>query len=354
MLYEPLLRPALFKSDPETAHEAGVRLLKVLQAMPLGRSLVSWTAGPAVPGLETEVLGLRFDNPVGLAAGFDKDCCLAGILPCLGFGFLELGSVTLRPQPGNAKPRLFRIAESGAIINRMGFNGCGASAAAASLKELGKAAVPLGINLGLNKDCAPDRAPQEYAETFSMLEPFADYAALNVSSPNTPGLRALQDKLRLERILSALKEANRAAKPLLVKVDPDQSEENLKDLLPLIASLASGIIVSNTTLSRDGVPAAFADVKGGLSGKPLAQRSTRLIAKVYGLTGGRLPIIGVGGIFTGADAYAKMKAGASLVQVYTGLVYRGPAAVRRIQAELAECMRKDGFKTVREVVGKGA
>ncbi|MBI5882863.1 MAG: quinone-dependent dihydroorotate dehydrogenase [Elusimicrobia bacterium] len=354
MLYESLVRPALFRSDPETAHDAVVRLLSFLQSAPLGPRLVSWTAGSGTPGLETEVLGLRFPNPVGLAAGYDKDCRLAGILPSLGFGFLELGSITLRPQPGNPKPRLFRVVEARAIINRMGFNGDGAAEARSRLKALGKLPLPVGINLGLNKDCPHERAPQEYAETFRLLEPFGDYFAVNVSSPNTPGLRALQDKLQLERILRALGDANRTNKPLLVKISPDMEDSHLQDLAPLIASAASGMIVSNTTLSRDGVPDSFAGTQGGLSGSPLAVRSTRLVARVFELTQGRLPIIGVGGIFTGADAYAKIRAGASLVQVYTGLVYRGPTSVRRIQAELAECLKRDGYKTVREAVGKGS
>ncbi|MFA6318054.1 MAG: quinone-dependent dihydroorotate dehydrogenase [Elusimicrobiota bacterium] len=353
MLYEKVLRPLAFRRDPENAHDAVVGLLSLLQKLPGGASLVSLAAGPSAPGLETEAFGLRFPNPVGLAAGFDKDCILAGILPSLGFGFLELGSITLRPQPGNPKPRLFRVVEAEGIINRMGFNGRGAAKAAEKLRGCGKLPVPIGINLGLNKDCPHDRAPQEYAETFRTLEPYGDYFAVNVSSPNTPGLRALQDKLRLERILGAIDGENLRGKPVLVKIDSDMAETDLKDILPLVETAASGIIVSNTTTSREGVPEAFAGLQGGLSGKPLAARSTRLVARVHALTGGRLPIIGVGGIFTGADAYAKIRAGASLVQVYTGLVYRGPAVVRRIQAELAELLKKNGDKTVKDAVGRG-
>ncbi|MBI4676285.1 MAG: quinone-dependent dihydroorotate dehydrogenase [Elusimicrobia bacterium] len=355
MLYDRVVRPALFRADPESAHDAVVGLLSILQRLPVGRRFLSLAAGSEPPDgalLETEVSGLKFPNPVGLAAGFDKDCRLAGILPALGFGFLELGSITLRPQPGNPRPRLFRVVESGAIINRMGFNGDGVFSAAERMKAFGRGSVPVGLNIGLNRDCPQERAPAEYAETFRILEPYGDYFAVNVSSPNTPGLRALQDRLQLERILKAIGDANKTRKPLLVKIDPDMADEHLCDLAALVSSAASGMIVSNTTLSRDGVPEAWAGIQGGLSGQPLAGRSTRLVARVFELTGGRLPIVGVGGIFTGADAYAKIRAGASLVQLYTGLVYGGPGAVNRIRAELAECLKRDGFKNIMEAVGK--
>ncbi|MBI5209355.1 MAG: quinone-dependent dihydroorotate dehydrogenase [Elusimicrobia bacterium] len=353
MLYDSILRPALFGLDAERAHDSVVNLLCVLQRMPLGYRLLSLAEEENAPSLQTEVLGLKFPNPVGLAAGFDKDCRMAGILPALGFGFLELGSITLRPQPGNPRPRLFRVVGAEAIINRMGFNGEGALPAAGRLEALGRSPVPLGINLGLNKDCPHDGAPRDYAETFRILEPFGDYFAVNVSSPNTLGLRALQEKLHLERILRAIQDVNTARKPVLVKIDPDMPPEHLKDLAALLACLAAGVIVSNTTLSRDGVPGDWAMIRGGLSGKPLRDRSTRLVAEVYRLTEGKLTIVGVGGIFTGADAYDKIRAGASLVEVYTGLVYGGPGAVRRIRRELAACLERDGHKSIGEAVGKG-
>lgn len=351
MLYDNFLRPLLFRMDPEKAHETMIGLLDFIQKTPAGPALLSWSLGANLPGLETSVFGLSFPNPVGLAAGFDKDCRLAAVLPSLGFGFIELGSVTLDPQPGNPRPRIFRAPEHGALINRLGFNSAGAQAAAASLKASGRAPLPLGVNLGLNAGCPKDEAARRYAETFRLLEPYADYFALNVSSPNTPGLRDLQERLSLERILLAIRNENKNNKPLLVKISPDLSEDKLPGLLELIGRLASGVIAGNTTLSREGLPGDYPEIRGGLSGAPLRPRSTALIAKIYALTQGKLPIIGVGGVFSGGDAFEKISAGASLVQLYTGLIYGGPRAVPRIQAELSRLLRQAGFKSVAQAVG---
>jgi dihydroorotate dehydrogenase len=354
MLYEKFVRPILFRFDPEEVHEAVTSAAAIAGKIPLAARLLSFGLGRKTPGLETKALGLQFDNPLGLAAGFDKDGRLAGILPALGFGFLEIGSVTLRPQPGNPKPRLFRLPEHGALINRLGFNSRGAEFVAARLKSLGPRRLPIGINLGLNKDTPKEKAPEEYGQTFSILCPYADYFVVNVSSPNTPGLRDLQERLSLEKILAAISERNSAKKPLLVKIAPDLSPEQLPDLFSLTERRASGLVISNTTLSRPNIPVDTAETRGGLSGEPLRPLSTELIRSAYKHTGGRLPIIGVGGVFSGGDAFEKIRAGASLVQLYTGLVYEGPSLVLRIQRELSALLKQAGFQSVGQAVGSGA
>ncbi|MBI3553225.1 MAG: quinone-dependent dihydroorotate dehydrogenase [Elusimicrobia bacterium] len=351
MLYEKFLKPLLFRMDPEEAHERMMGLLQTVQALPLGKGLARAAWGGTEPGLETEVFGLKFPNVVGLAAGFDKDCKVFGMMGSLGFGFVEVGSLTLRPQPGNPKPRIFRLPEYDALINRLGFNSEGAEAAQRRLKAAFPFKFPMGINLGLNADCPRDKAHEEYAQTFKMLEPYGDYFVVNVSSPNTLGLRDLQERIHLERILSAIAAVNTKSKPLLVKISPDLSDELLPSLIELIGQAASGVIATNTTIARPGVPADEQERRGGLSGAPLRARSTELIGKIFRLSSGKIPIIGVGGVFTGGDAYEKIRAGASLVQLYTGLVYRGPSAARRIQRELSSWLRKDGFKSVAEAVG---
>lgn len=354
MLYEKVLRPLLFRMDPEKAHERMIRWLDFVQNAPAGPGLLSLMIGKNTPGLETEVFGLRFPNPIGLAAGFDKDCRLTRALPALGFGFIELGSVTLNPQPGSPKPRIFRVEEHEALINRLGFNSAGADKALENLKAGGAAAVPRGINLGLNADCPKDEAAARYGETFRRLEPYGDYFAINISSPNTPGLRDLQQRLALERILMAVQAENKNKKPLLVKLSPDLSDEQLPELLQLIARFASGAIAANTTISREGLPGDCAEIRGGLSGAPLRRRSTALIAKIYALTRGQLPIIGAGGVFSGGDVFEKIQAGASLVQVYTGLIYGGPKTISRAQAELSRLLRQAGFRSPASAVGTAA
>ena len=351
MLYEKFLRPLLFKLDPEDAHEKMTALLSLAGNLPLGRQVLSLVSGRPSLGLETTVFGLTFPNPIGLAAGFDKDARLAHVLPALGFGFIEVGSVTLRPQAGNPRPRLFRLPAYSAIINRMGFNGGGVDAAVERLSALNfnKRQAPVGINIGLNKDTAKEDAPKEYAACFRALRDHGDYFAVNVSSPNTPGLRDLQERLQLEKILTAIQGDNKDKKPVLVKISPDLSDEQLPDLVGLIERMASGIIVSNTTITRPGIPSDLPELQGGLSGAPLSALSTALIRKVHALTQGRLPIIGVGGVMTGADAFEKLRAGASLVELYTGLVYRGPSAAVRITRELLGLMRSNGYRTVAEV-----
>ncbi|MDE2491783.1 MAG: quinone-dependent dihydroorotate dehydrogenase [Elusimicrobia bacterium] len=328
MLYESLAGPLLFRLDAETAHEEVSGLMALLAVVPGGAALLSALTGRGASGLERTVFGLRFPNPLGLAAGFDKDGRLVSVLPALGFGFLEIGSVTLEPQPGNPRPRLVRVPDARALINRMGFNGDGARAVARRLAAAPRPAVPLGINLGLNKGVSAEDAPAAYARTFRILAEHGDYFVVNVSSPNTPGLRALQAAKDLAAVLETVQEANPARKPVLVKLAPDLADEDFASAVATAERLAQGLVVSNTTLSRDGVPEALRGEPGGLSGAPLRGRATELVRRARALT--RLPIVGVGGIESAGDARERLDAGADLVQLYTGLVYGGPRAPKRI------------------------
>jgi dihydroorotate dehydrogenase len=328
--------------------------LELLGRIPGGTRALSTLVGNPSPGLQTKVMGLDFPNPLVLAAGFDKDCRLSRVLPALGFGFLELGSITLRPQAGNPKPRLFRLPLEHALINRIGIPGQGAQAAARRLAASGRCVVPVGLNISLNADCPKAKAAEEYALAVRLLHPYGDYFVVNVSCPNQSGLRDLQERLQLERILEAMAAVDSPRKPILVKLAPDLSDSQLPDLLGLISRRADGIVVANTTTSRIGLSPEVGDIQGGLSGRPLRQVSTNLIRKVYRLTEGRLPIIGVGGVETGADALDKIRAGASLVQLYTGLIYRGPRAATQILAELSALLSLAGFKSVAEAVGTAA
>ncbi|MFA6031058.1 MAG: quinone-dependent dihydroorotate dehydrogenase [Elusimicrobiota bacterium] len=354
-LYERWLRPCFFRLEPETAHELSLDLLR-LGSLPPFPALLERFFRLEHPALETTVAGLRFPNPVGLAAGYDKDAVGGPALAALGFGFLEFGTLTARPQPGNPRPRLFRFPEREAVVNRMGFNNEGAEAAAARLARFrarpeGRR-VPVGANIGINKDVPAERAHEEYARAFSLLAPHADYFTLNVSSPNTEGLRRLQERLRLERILTALKSVNPQGKPVFVKLAPDLEPGELEELLPLLVGESAGVVCTNTTLSREGLPEGLASTRGGLSGAPLRERATAMIREVRRRTGGRLPIIGSGGILEPEDAWQKLRAGASLVQVYTGLVFRGPDLAREIKRGLLRLMREQGLERVRDAVGR--
>ncbi|QCG97180.1 quinone-dependent dihydroorotate dehydrogenase [Azospirillum sp. TSA2s] len=348
----PLAGPLLFRFDPETAHGLTIKALK--------SGLVPPARGKDEPALHTRVWGLDFANPVGLAAGFDKNAEVVDAMLNLGFGFVEPGSVTPRPQPGNPRPRLFRLVEQRAVINRMGFNNEGLEAFAQRLerrRDSGKRAPGIvGANLGKNKDTVD--AADDYVIGVRRLAPLADYLVVNVSSPNTPGLRALQgrDPLRalLERVLEARASCGLTRNPpLLLKIAPDLTVEDKSDIAAVaLESGIDGLIVSNTTIARpDSIPAAMRSEAGGLSGAPLFEASTSVLREIYALTGGKLPIVGVGGVATGEDAYAKIRAGASLVQLYSAMVYAGPAVVHRIRRELAELLRRDGFRSVAEAVG---
>jgi dihydroorotate dehydrogenase len=337
MLYEAL-KPLLFALDAERAHEEVSGLMALLAPVPGAAAALSALTGSGAQGLEKTVFGIRFPNPVGLAAGFDKDGKLVPLLPALGFGFLEIGSVTLEPQPGNPRPRLFRVPESRALVNRMGFNSEGARLVARRLAAHRFPAdracpVPLGINLGLNKDVEPAKAPAAYARTFRILAEHGDYFVVNVSSPNTPGLRDLQKVSALAAILTAVQEANPAKKPVLLKLAPDLADEDFEAAIQIAEMLAQGLVVANTSIGRVGVDAKWAAEAGGLSGAPLKARATSLVRRARALT--KLPIVGVGGIETAADAKERLAAGADLVQLYTGLIYGGPGTPKAILRGLA-------------------
>ncbi|MEK7232315.1 MAG: quinone-dependent dihydroorotate dehydrogenase [Elusimicrobiota bacterium] len=327
MLYE-VLKPWLFTLDAERVHEEVSGLMGFAACIPGAADILSLLTGPSGKGLGKTVFGIYFPNPVGLAAGFDKDGRLIPILPGLGFGFLEIGSVTLEPQPGNPKPRLFRLVEQGAILNRMGFNSEGARAVALRLSTNPHPCVPLGINLGLNKGVSAEVAPKAYSQTFRLLAKYGDYFVINVSSPNTPGLRDLQQATQLAAILDAVQETNAGRKPVLVKLSPDLNDDDLSACIDVAGKVSQGFVVSNTTISREGLPDRYKSEAGGLSGVPLKTRATELVRKVRGMT--KLPIIGVGGIATTTDAKERLDAGADLVQLYTGLIYGGPGVVKRI------------------------
>ena len=340
-LYRSLLRPLLFRADPELVHDAVILAARAAQRVPGACGLAGLAAG--APELPTTFSGLRFPNPVGLAAGFDKNCEAAAFLSRLGFGFLELGTVTLRPQPGNPKPRLFRLPEQQAILNRMGFNNIGAEAAARKLERLLPLPIPVGISIGKNADCPLENAPENYLGAFEALYDLGDYFAVNISSPNTAQLRTLHgaDKLRpLVEPLLAFAAGRKRPKPVFVKIAPDLDEESLRAVCGLAAELRFGLIAANTTLSRSGLPERWRDEKGGLSGRPVKKLSNEILVRAAELTGGRVPIMASGGVFTGEDALEKLRLGAGLVQVYTGLVYGGPLLPR----EIVEYLRRSTWE----------
>lgn len=341
MLYETFARPVLFRlggGDPEKAHESTLRALGALAARP-GLAGVARSVGGA-RSAGTTVFGVRFPGPVGVAGGLDKNGVALPAWPALGFGFAEAGTVTWHPQPGNPQPRLFRLRASEGVINRMGFNNLGARALAERLAAWGTLPVPLGISLGKSKITPIEDATGDYLNSLRALYRFGDYFAVNVSSPNTPGLRSLQDAGALGALLGELQREARSLAgpadpvPLLVKIAPDLSEPAIGELLAVCAEHGvAGVIATNTTLSRDGLAPAdrhLATEAGGLSGRPLTARALAVVRFVAKETGGRLPIIGAGGISSAADAVRMFEAGASLVQVYTGLLYRGPGLVRSI------------------------
>ena len=343
-----MARPLLFSLDAERAHALAAAWLRASARLRPRPSL------PSLPALRQTVLGLEFPSPVGLAAGMDKGEVVAPAWFGLGFGFVEIGSITPRPQPGNPKPRLFRLIEHGAIINRMGFNNAGADAVAARLRALPRQPGPVGINLGKNKDTPNERAAADYVSTFRALAPHADYVAINVSSPNTPGLRALQQDLgALVGAVAVERDALPRRVPLLVKLSPDEPS------IEAIASAAvdagaDGIIATNTTLNRtavDGHPRA--GEAGGLSGAPLRAAALRACARLHLHLGPRVPLIGVGGICTAEDAYARIRAGASLIQLYTALVYEGPGIARQITSGLARLLERDRL-TLSQAIGRDA
>jgi dihydroorotate dehydrogenase len=330
-LYRKLIRRLLFNLNPELVHDVVIKAARGAQSVPLVNAMVGLMANARQ--IPVTVAGIKFRNPVGLAAGFDKNCEAARFLAGLGFGFLELGTVTLRPQPGNPKPRLFRIRESKAIINRMGFNNVGAWQAARSLERLLPIPVPVGISVGKNADCSIEDAPKNYLETLKIMYPFGDYFAVNVSSPNTLQLRSLHAGERLRRLVEPMLDfasGQKRAKPFFVKIAPDLEQPELEAAVELAAQLGFGLIATNTTVSRASVPERWRTYEGGLSGRPLRQLSNEVLEKTAALAEGRVPLMGSGGISDGESALEKLRLGADLVQVYSGLVYEGPFLVKEI------------------------
>lgn len=351
MVYRSLLRPLLFRLPPETAHEFALHSLSLLPSRLIAKHIDD-------PALRIKRFGLKFPNPIGLAAGFDKNGIALQPLAALGFGFIEAGTVTYHPQPGNPRPRLFRLSEDQALINRAGFNNEGAAAFARRVAQHPPHCV-LGVSIGKSKITPLENAIEDYLASFELVYSVADYVAVNVSSPNTPQLRELQQSQQLEALLSALQARRRELQkhvPLLVKLSPDLERDELETMVEVIERLQiEGIIATNTTVSRANLRTDAKRVaalgEGGLSGTPLKDRATRVIAELYELTGGRIPLIGVGGIFTAEDAWEKISAGASLVQLYTGFIYQGPRIAHEINQGLAKILAREGFANLDSAVG---
>lgn len=357
-----LMKKYLFALDPETAHERTILALKVAKQTRMTGVLRSrYTVKDE--RLHSKLWGLHFPNPVGLAAGFDKNAEVYESLAAIGFGFVEVGTITPLGQSGNTKPRLFRLVEDEAVINRMGFNNEGAMKAAENLQHYANAGIPIGINIGKNKVTPNENATNDYATCLDILYRYGHYFVINVSSPNTPNLRDLQETEGLRQLVrgiqkkkAELEKKGTVSKPILLKVAPDMADEQMRDVVQLAASEGlSGIIATNTTLSREGLQnETMKHETGGLSGKPLTERSTAWIREIYEEVGDNIPIIGVGGIFNGNDAYAKIRAGASLVQVYTGMIYEGPGIVKAINQRLIELLERDGLTNIHEAIGVDA
>lgn len=341
MFYQYLIKPFFFLFDPERAHYLLADIIKFSMRIPGVPALFRWIYGYEHPSLARTVFGIRFPNPVGLAAGFDKNALLIDEFSHLGFGFIEVGTVTPRAQLGNDKPRLFRLPADEGIINRMGFNNEGLEAMKKRLQAR-KSQIIIGGNLGKNKVTPNEEADEDYCKGFEALYDVVDYFVVNVSSPNTPNLRALQEKKPLQNLLMRLQALNAAKpnqKPILLKIAPDLTNEQLDDVIEIVLSTKiAGLIATNTTLSREGLQskASLTSQSGGLSGRPVRARSTEVIAYIHQKSNGQIPIIGVGGIHSAADALEKLRAGASLVQIYTGFIYEGPGLIKEINQGIVQ------------------
>jgi dihydroorotate dehydrogenase len=374
VLYQ-ILKPLLFRLDAERAHDLISGLLSASAITPnlgLLRALYAYDD----PILAVDCAGLAFQNPLGLAAGFDKRGVLVDPMAALGFGHVEVGTVTPRPQPGNERPRLFRLPDDGALINRLGFNSPGMVAVARNLgctnprrarrtrSFIDSFRVPscdsvdqiiVGVNIGKNRTTELERAAEDYLAAFVALAPLADYVTVNISSPNTPGLRQLHERAALEALLGELTAVNRRLarpRPLFLKVSPDESPTQIESVVrAACAAGIAGFVATNTTLAREGLRGASAREAGGLSGRPLVARARGVIAQIHELVEGRVPIVGVGGVASAADAYAHIGAGASLIQLYTGLIYHGPGLLYQIKRGLARQLRQEGYRSVAEAVG---
>ena len=360
MVYRSLVRPLLFRLPPETAHELALHSLSLLRP----KFINNYVARRYATSSTVHRFGISFPNVVGVAAGFDKNGIALEALAALGFGFIEAGTVTFHPQPGNPRPRLFRLPQDKALINRAGFNNDGAAAFVKRVEGHRPDCV-LGVSIGKSKITPLGEATEDYLASFELVYSVADYVAVNVSSPNTPQLRELQQAEQLSSLLTALQEHNRDLQqvhgrerpmPLLVKLSPDLTNEQLELIVDVIVRLRiDGIIATNTTIAREPLVTDRAHVaalgEGGLSGAPLRAKSTHIVAQLYRLTGGKIPIVGVGGIFTAEDAWEKICAGASLVQLYTGFIYRGPGIAREINEGLESILKREGFANLDAAVG---
>ena len=348
-LYERV-RPLAFALPAETAHELGKRALRGIQAAGPARVAVRSHYQYRHPALEVELFGERFPNPVGVAAGFDKNAEVSHALADLGFGFVEAGTVTPYPQDGNPQPRLFRLREDEGMVNRMGFNGQGMERVRERLATEGTPTIPFGVNVGKMNSSDEVEAIEDYRRVFDRLYEYGDYFVVNVSCPNTPDEFDEDDPDHLRAIFETLDGENDDGKPVLVKIGPDSPIESLYPLVDIVEEFGlDGVVATNTTTSRESIGSPNGDEWGGLSGKPLEDRSTEVVRAIAAYT--ELPIIGVGGVDSAESAYSKIRAGASLVQLYTGFVYNGPSTARRINEELVELLKRDGFQSVEDAVG---
>ena len=373
------LRPLFFSGDAETAHERMLSSVEMVSKISGVIPFLSWQFREDLPVLHTKLFGKTVNNPIGLAAGFDKDGRIYPALFALGFGFVEIGTVTPLPQAGNPKPRIFRLLEDQALVNSLGFNNQGIQKLAEKLDSGTKVNYPeeaykinqsseqnenfssgmLGINIGKNGDTSLERAREDYVSALSALHPFADYFTINISSPNTEGLQRLQEKQMLRELLKSvcsrrdkLDQNNIRQTPLLLKLSPDLDDQGLHDCTRIIKEFPiQGVIATNTTLDRQQLKSSQKIEQGGLSGKPLKERSTEVVRILFQELGNEVTIIGTGGVFSGADAYEKIRAGATAVQIYTALIYEGPGLVKRVKQELAELLVRDGINCVTDVIG---
>lgn len=363
MFYKNFVKKMLFQLDPETAHNIIISGLGAAGSIPGAQNILSSVWGVReYEELAVDLWGLHFANPIGLAAGLDKNAHAIQGFSRIGFGFMEVGTVTPKPQPGNDKPRSFRLPQDEALINRMGFNNCGIEEMAANLRKAKPYKIPVVVNIGKNKVTPNEDAIEDYRSCIRGLYELADLFEVNISSPNTPGLRKLQHGDELTGLLKAVVDERNVqqerhggkSKAILVKIAPDLTSEELESTVSSIMdSGISGIVASNTTITRNGLTHPNQIETGGLSGKPLTQMSTEIIRRVYQITEGKLPIIGSGGVFTAADAYDKILAGASLVEIYTSLIYEGPAVNRAINEGLRALLKRDGFTHISQAVGAG-
>lgn len=359
-----LVRPFFFKMSPETAHDVVIGGLKQAQRLPGGSALIRGLYGVKEhKELGQELWGIRFHNPIGLGAGLDKEGEAVKGFSAMGFGFIEVGTVTPKAQPGNEKPRCFRLPPDEALINRMGFNNHGADAMAARLAQVKKRSIPVAINIGKNKLTENEHAADDYVTCMDKLYDVGEFFVINISSPNTPNLRALQHGGELQSLLRATlakrdekhKQCGGQKKPVLLKIAPDLSQDELGSIAETaLACGIDGMIATNTTIARPSLQHPNQQETGGLSGRPLTKRSTEVVRELYKIVGTRVPIIGCGGIFSGQDAYEKIRAGATMLEIYTSLIYKGPGVVSQINRELLTLLKRDGFSHISQAIGVDA